>query len=431
MMTAKKLTDNETKALFDRLPDNRVGAADLKYLNEVLSAGFGNTARTNIEARFETAFAKKFGIGYAISHNSGTGTMHSCLIAAGIGPGDEVIVPTHTMASTAFVVLQCYAVPVFVDIDPKTFTMDPEDVKSKITPYTKAIITVSLYGLSPDMDPIMTLAKKHNLIVIEDNAQCFLGYYKNKLVGTIGNAASFSFQGSKHMTTAGDGGMVITDNEEYATRIRSAGVLGYANVSAKPGATSIPRDIRQDWSFKRHLSMGYNYRLPVVCSALGLGQLGRLDDLVLARQTIAALYGDIIKSCKWIVPQYVPEGYINTYFAYTCRLDEESVDFDWRKFRKKFIELGGDGLYGCWSPVHLEPAFQNMKFYGTRKEQAPHFHPLYKGKVHSYQKGDCPVIEKIQPTLMQLKTGYTQWEKALGQAEALDKTINFFNSGRR
>jgi perosamine synthetase len=317
-------------------------------------------------------------------------------------------------------------VPVFADVAPDTLTIDVEDIKRKITPYTKAIIPVSIYGLSPDMDAIMALAKERNITVIEDDAQCFLGYYKGRLAGTIGHAASFSLQGSKHMTTSGEGGMVITNDESYATRIRKAGVLGYSSIGPKPGSVSIPRDIRQDWEYKRHDGFGYNYRMPSVCAALGLGQLERLDDLVLARQVSASLYDKVVRECKWLIPQLTPEGYIHSYFTYACRLDPGLIDIDFRIFRKKFIEMGGDGLYGAWYPVHLEPVFRNMCFYGNI-ERAPNFHPLYHGNVKSYQPGDCPVIEKIQPTILQFKTNFKFLEKAKEQADTLRKTIEYFN----
>lgn len=425
-MGIKKYSEAEIKELFGRLPKNRVGEAEIRYIDDLMGKGFGNSDKSGLVGRFEEAFAEKFGIEYAISFNSGTSTMHACLLAAGVGPGDEVIIPSLTMASTAFVVLQCYAVPVFSDINPDTLTIDVEDIKRKITPFTKAIIPVSIYGLSSDMDTIMKIAKEHNLTVIEDNAQCFLGYYKGSLVGTLGHAASFSFQGSKHMTTSGEGGMVITNDEKYAAKIRKAGVLGFSSIGSKPGSTCIPRDVRQDWEFKRHDSFGYNYRLPTICAALGLGQLERLDDLVAARQAIAAIYDEIVSSCDWLIPQFVPQDYVNSYFAYTCRINTDIVDCDFRIFRKKFIEFGGDGLYSAWYPVHLEPVFRKMNFYGD-SYKAPHFHELYKGNVKSYNVGDCPVTEKIQPALIQLKTSYTSWEKALEQADVLKRTIEFFN----
>src|SRR5579863_4781886 len=164
--------------IFRHLPPNRCGITDRQYMNEVLDDGFSNIKDpANMVARFETAFAKKFGVEFAISHNSGSGTMLSCLLAAGIGPGDEVIVPTLTAAPTAFVVIECGAVPVFADSDANTFCIDPEDIERKVTEHTRAIIPVSIYGLSPDYDRIMAIASRHHLTVVEDNAQCFLATY--------------------------------------------------------------------------------------------------------------------------------------------------------------------------------------------------------------------------------------------------------------
>ena len=141
--------------LFNQLPPTRVGEADRRYMNEVLDAGFGNWESADMVGRFEKAYAQKFGVPFAISHNSGSGTMLSCLIGAGVGPGDEVIVPTFTMAATAFVVIQCGAVPVFADSDPHTFHIDPADIERRITAHTKAIIPVHIFGLPADMDRIM------------------------------------------------------------------------------------------------------------------------------------------------------------------------------------------------------------------------------------------------------------------------------------
>ena len=268
--------------IFSHLPPSRCGQSDRRYMNEVLDAGFGNWESAQMLERFETAFAEKFGVPYAISHNSGSGTLLSCLLAAGVGPGDEVIVPACTMAATAFVVLECGAVPVFADSDPRTFNMDPADVRRKLSPFTRAIIPVHIFGLPADLDPIMELARQHNLTVIEDSAQCFLATYKGRLAGTLGHAASFSLQGSKHMTTAGDGGMVITSDAELGRNVRKAAVQGYRTLDARPGATMIPRDERQDWNYKRHDRLGYNFRMSAVQAALGLAQLERLDYLVAA-----------------------------------------------------------------------------------------------------------------------------------------------------
>ena len=414
--------------IFSQLPPKRVGEPDRRYLNEVLDAGFRNTEDpADIFARLESAFAERFGVRYAVLHNSGTGTMQSCLLAAGVGPGDEVIVPPLTALSTAIVVVQCGAVPVFADIDPDTFNIDPVDIARKITPHTRAIIPVSLYGLPPDYDGIMALARRHELTVIEDDAECFLAEYRGRLVGTIGHAASFSFQGSKHMTTGGDGGVVITDDEDYARNIRKRATLGYRTLSAKPGDVFVPRDVRQDHAFERHDVMGYNFRMSAVQAALGLGQLERLEALVAARVYIAWQYEQVIRDehCDWLIPPAVPEGSTHTYWTYVCKLDEEKAGVDWRAFRKTFIEHGGDGLYSAWYPVHMEPVFRNLAFY-ARPEQAPNFDPRYQGSVKSYQPGDCPVCESLQPRLCQFKTSMQTLEKVEPQIDALRRTIRHF-----
>ncbi len=414
--------------LFSHLPPNRVGDQDRRYLNEVLDAGFRNTEDpANIFARLESAFAERFGVRYAILHNSGTGTMQSCLLAAGVGPGDEVIVPPLTALSTAIVVVQCGAVPVFADIDPDTFNIDPADIARKITPHTRAIIPVSLYGLPPDYDRIMELASRHDLTVIEDNAECFLAEYKGRMVGAIGHAASFSFQASKHMTSGGDGGVVITDDEQYARQIRKRAVLGYRTLGAKPGEMTVPRDVRQDYAFERHDVMGYNFRMSAVQAALGLAQLERLDLLVAARVYIARQYEQVIREehCDWLIPPVVPEGSTHTFWTYVCKLDEEKAGVDWRTFRKTFIEHGGDGLYSAWRPVHLEPVFRDLAFY-ARPEQAPNFDPRYEGNVKSYQPGDCPVCESLQPRLCQFKTSMQTLDKVASQVDALRRTIRHF-----
>jgi perosamine synthetase len=422
----KRYPDSEAAEVFSRLPANRVGENDYKYMKEVMDIGFGNSDKSDMNARFEMAFAKKFESKYAATCANGTVSLQACLLAAGVGPGDEVIVPPLTAGATALAVLHCYAVPVFADVDPETFTIDPDDIRRKITPHTKAIIPVSIYGLACDMDPIMDMAKEFDLTVIEDNAQCFLGKYKGRLIGTIGQAASFSFQGSKHITTGGDGGAVVSSDKDYMTKIKKVMCVGYPTIQAESNAPrTIPRSIRQDWEFRRHPTMGYNFRMPITSAALGMAQLERLDDLVEARKIIAGLYDEVAYDVEWIIRQKVPEGYESSCWAYTCRIDEKVLGKDWRTFRSKFIELGGDGLYSAWYPLHLEPTFRQMNFYGDAY-RAPNFHPLYKGNVKSYERGDCPVIESIQPTLAQFKTSFQTYEKTKQQVEALTNTIKYF-----
>lgn len=174
----------------------RFDDTELEFIKEVLASDFISSTSGNMNQRFEQAFAAKVGAEFAVTFNSGTSTMHACLAAAGVGPGDEVIVPALTVISTASVVLHQNAVPIFADVDPETFNIDPEDVRRKITERTKAIIPVSLYGLPADFDPLMEMAAEHDLVVIEDDAQAHLAQYRGRTVGTIGHMASFSFENS-------------------------------------------------------------------------------------------------------------------------------------------------------------------------------------------------------------------------------------------
>jgi perosamine synthetase len=399
----------------------RIGDKERDYVLQVLEAQFRSSAGSMMTKRLEETFAAKFNVKYAISFINGTATMHAALVAAGIGPGDEVIVPPLTMSSTSFAVLHANAIPVFADIDPNTFTIDPASIRKVLTKRTKAIIPVALYGLSPDMDEIMGIAKEHNLIVIEDDAQCFLGYYKDRIVGSIGHMSSFSFQSSKHITS-GEGGMITTNDDLLADRIRKFNSLGYAGVSAKKG--KITKEDIQDPNYERHVSLGFNYRLPELCSAVALAQVERMDELVQKRVENAQIFSQAIKGCSWLKPQKVPDGYKHSYWTYVLKL-EESVPFSWYDFRRKYIELGGDGIYAAWQLTYLEPLFRNHVFY---PKGCPVSCSHFSGSLQKYEKGLCRQAEKTQPRLLQFKTNYLNNEIAERKADALVKTIRHFNS---
>lgn len=397
------------------LKSGRVFGNELKYLQEVLSTEFRSSMGSGFMRRLEDSFAQRFHSPYAISFVNGTATMHAALEAWGIGPGDEVIVPPLTMSATTFVVLQAGATPVFADIDPKTFQIDAASIATRVTPRTKAIITVALYGLSPDMDSIMAVARRHGIRVLEDNAQCFLGTYKGKIAGTLGDCASFSFQSSKHITS-GEGGMVITADLELAEAIRKVQSLGYAGVSATKGKIT-KRDI-QDPAYSRHVTMGWNYRMPELCCAVALAQLENIDVLVDRRVKAAGAFEAVAKSCDWLVPQEIPKDCTSSYWTWVARIDRDDVS--WHQFRDRFLELGGDGVYAAWKLTYLEPMFQNMNL--LRRERF-----ISDSMKATYRPGLCPVAESIQPRLLQFKTNYWQEEQAHKQAEILAKTILSFN----
>ena len=404
----------------------RFGEEELVYVKEVLDSGLGASTYGTMNTRLERAFADRFGVRYAITHNSGTSTLHSCLAAAGVGPGDEVISPALTVISDAAVTLHQNAVPVFADIDPDTFNMDPEDVERKITPRTKAIMPVHLYGLPCDMDPIMALAEKHNLIVIEDSAQCFLGEYKGRLAGTIGHMASFSFENTKHMST-GDGGIVITNDERLAEAVRKFSCLGYSSLTASSGQVRNKAVAFQDPNYKRHGSFGWQYRMPEVCAALGMAQLARLNDYVAKRQQIWAIYAGAVKGCSYFKPQQTPPGYVNACWTFAARYEgEETIGVSWHDFAIKFRELSGEGIYAAWSVVYLEPVIAERRFYGGNG--CPTHCPLCESKAE-WGRGLCPTAEAIQPKLMQFKGNIGDLDEAQRQADALRATIEFFGRG--
>ena len=384
----------------------RISDKELQYVKEVLESGFPGSSTVNFTDKLEAAFAKKFNCEYALTFTNGTATLHAALAAAGVGPDDEVIVPPLTMSATSLAVLFQDAKPVFADIDPETWTIDPVSIKKRITQRTKAIIPVAIYGLSPDMDPIMHIAKEHNLVVIEDDAQCFLGRYKDKIVGSIGHISSFSFQNSKHMT-CGEGGIVTTNDEKLAEDMRRFSSLGYGLVSAKPGHSKIDKKDIVHPSFKRHVSLGYNYRLSEICAAVLMAQLERLDEFVAARQKVAKAFDQVVRNCSWLKPQKVPSGYEHSYWAYTVMLDGDEAGM-WDKFYDKVIEYGGDWFYGAWGLTYSEPMFQS-------------------GDYGVYEKGICPVAENIQPRLIQFKTHYGDQDTIDRQVEALDKTIKYLD----
>lgn len=396
----------------------RIGELESSYISQVLGTGFSGSKGVNMVGRLEEKFAERFGTKFAIAQINGTATLHAALIASGVKPGDEVIVPPLTMASTAMAVLQADAVPIFADVEEDTYQIDPKCIETLITSRTRAIMTVALYGLSPDMDPIMELAKRHGLVVIEDNAECFLAYYKNRLVGTIGDLSSFSFQSSKHMTS-GEGGIVLTNNGEYADAVRRFGVLGYASVSRKNGLVT-KNDI-QNPDYDRHISLGYNYRMSELCAAVSLGQLERLDELVRRRIDSATLFEQAIDNCKWLIPQFTPSDRTNSYWALAVRIVHPVIS--WQMFRNKFMELGGDGIYAAWKLSYQEPMFQNMNFMGKKSV----IEATYGGRLQNWSPGLCPVAEKLQRQILAFKTNYWDWNRALEQAEILRKTIKYFD----
>lgn len=402
-----------------RIP--RVCPAAYDYVKQVLDFGFHNGHSAGFTARLEREFAARLGQKHGIAHCNGTATMQSALLAAGVGAGDEVIVPAFTVFSTPASVLQCNAVPVIVDVDPETWTISVDEVRRHITPRTRAVIPVSICGLPPDLDPIMSLAREHRLIVIEDNAQCLPGWYKGKIAGSLGHFASFSFQASKTLT-CGDGGILICSDDALALAARKAATIGFKDLSLKPGDNVVSEELRCRPDYARHDRLGWNQRLPEVAAAVALAELERLDELARMRTYSGLAFDRVVKRCSWLVSQKSPAGHVNAYWTYAARITRD--DIAWEDLLSTFVELGGDGFYAAYLPAHLEPVFASLN---RAVDENPGRYPHFAGRLPRYERGTCPVWEKIQPRIVMLKTNYFDTRDADRQAEILARAVRRFD----
>ena len=287
---------------------------------------------------FEEEFAKFVGAKYGIATNSGTSALHVALLAAGISEGDEVITTPFTFAATGNSILYTGARPVFVDIDPETFTIDPCKIEDAITDKTKAIMPVQLYGQSADMDAIMKIAKEHDLIVIEDAAQAHGAEYNGVKVGNLGDMACFSFYPTKNMTTS-EGGMITTNNEEFAENAKIYRAHG--------SATKYHHDV-----------LGYNFRMTDIGAAIGIEQLKKLESFNDKRIENAKYLNEALADCDLIETPVVKDGYKHVYHQYTIKVKDGKRD----ELSDYLIENGiGNGIYYP-IPLYNQVLYTNMGY---------------------------------------------------------------------
>jgi len=379
---------------------------ELKYISEVLSNGFGASETGAFTERLENAFAGRHDQKYAIGCNSGTSTLHTALEAFGVGSGDEVIIPALTVAMCGYAVTHANAIPVYADVCKDTFLIDPEDIKRKITPKTKAIMVVHLYGLMCDMEAIEKIAKEHNLYILEDCAQCFLATdHRNVLAGTAGDVGSWSFENSKHLS-CGDGGIITTDNPILAEFMRQYAGVGFKNITASSGKVRISRDKFQNPNWKRHNILAYNYRLPEICAAVALAQVEKIDELCAKRMMAGLAYLKVINESEFdiLIPQKTPKNYTNSYYTFAALFNGEKYGIKWQEFRKKYMEFGGDGIYAAWQLVYNEPCFKNQKI----------------------GWGKAPIAEKLQVNIMQFTCNQANKKEIKKQMNCLEQTLKYF-----
>ena len=277
---------------------------DDKICDEVVAVlQSGNIAQGRKVKEFEESISKLCKTKYGVAVNSGTAALHSALFAAGIKAGDEVITTPFTFIATANAILMVGAKPVFADINPKTFNIDPWDIEKKITPKTKAIIPVHLYGLVADMENITKIAVKHNLIVIEDACQAHGATYNGIPTGGLGDMGAFSFYATKNITTA-EGGMVVSNNENYIEKIKS-----FRHHGQSPN---------QKYNYK---DFGYNYRMTDIHAVIGITQFNILSLFNSRRFDNAKLYNEGLAKIDGIEVPFVPDGYGHVYHQYTIKVN--------------------------------------------------------------------------------------------------------------
>jgi perosamine synthetase len=381
---------------------------EAEYVMRALDTETPNPDGISWVQKFEEKFSDAIGSKYAIAVNSGTSGLHAALFAAGVGPGDEVIQPCVTVVMDAYVTLHLGAVPIFIDIDAKTWNIDVNKIEEKITEKTKAIIVVSLYGLPVDIDPIMKIADKYNLIVIDDSAETLMARYKDGIAGTHAHMGVFSFEKSKHITSGSEGGMIITSDENLATRARKFAGIGYKGLTASAGRTSLASSVYQDPDYERFDTIGLNYRMNEVTAAVGLGQFEQVNHLVERRKVIGQMFREAVAGCSWIETQVVPDHSDHSYFTFgMLYLGLEKRNISWKEFYNRYKEMGGDGFYACWKNPYLEPSLRGKEFGGVLM-----------------QKGFCPIGEEYQKKIMAFKTNYRNLGEARHQTNILANLID-------
>lgn len=279
---------------------------ELKYVSDAVSKGWISSSGSAV-GEFERKFAEHLGVRHAVTVSSGTAALHLALLAAGIGEGDEVIVPTFTMIASAAAVCYTGAMPVFVDAERDTWNMDVAAIAAKITPRTRAIMPVHIYGLPCDMDPILELARAHRLLVIEDAAEAIGSRYKQRRCGAIGELGCFSFFANKVITT-GEGGMVTTSDDALAAKLRYFKNLCFPMQGPRRYV---------------HADIGFNYRMPNTSAAIGLAQLERVEDYVARRQNNAARYNERLRGRRGITTPAERPWAVNSFWMYSILIEDE------------------------------------------------------------------------------------------------------------
>jgi perosamine synthetase len=321
---------------------------------------------------FERRFAEYHGTKYAVAFNSATAALHAAVVATGVEPGEEVIIPPYTFTSTATCALMHNAIPVFADIDDVVFGLDPEAVERAITPLTRAIIVVHLFGHPANLDALVPMARKHSLRLIEDCAQAPGAKWNGQLVGTFGDCGVFSFTASKTITT-GEGGMLITNDAGIAEQARM--VRNHGEMIA---------DGQKERSYSSSM-LGWNYRMTEMEAALGIAQLKKLDVLNEIRIELANHLSERIAGIPGIAPPVRLPNARHVYYVYALKYGESQTGIP----REVFVQaMNAEGIpfsAGYVRPLYLAPLYQNRRHFAFEN---------YRGSA-SYERGACPTAERL------------------------------------
>jgi dTDP-4-amino-4,6-dideoxygalactose transaminase len=324
--------------------------------------------------RFESEFARYFGSRYAVAVNSNTSGLMAAMGAAGISPGDEVIVPPTTMSATAMAPLIYGGIPVFVDIEPETFCLDLEKTRAAITPKTRAIIVVNLFGHAAKLAELRALADAHGLILVEDNAQAPFATEGSRFAGTIGHIGVFSLNYHKHIHT-GEGGVCTTDDERLSNRLRMIRNHG-ENVAEQLSAGDLTNLV------------GFNFRLTEIQAAIGLAQLKKLERFVNGRISISERFSRTIGAIPGIVPPVVRTDCRHVYYVWTARYDSATLGVPREMFARALEAEGVPVSIGYTEPLYRLPLFKERKALG--RNGFP-----FTLTNRSYGPGLCPVAERL------------------------------------
>lgn len=359
------------------------GKEELANLTEVIESGTLFRYGGKFVDQFEREFSGMLGVKHGMASTSGTSALHVAVGAVNPCPGDEIITaPITDMGSLIGIMFQ-NAVPVFADLDPKTYTMLPESIESRITEKTKAIMPVHLFGQPCDMDPILGIAGRYGLKVIEDCAQAYFAEYKGRLVGTMGDLGCFSMQQSKHMSS-GDGGITVTSDDDLASRGRLFADKGWPR---EPGA---PRD---------YLFLGLNYRMNELTGAVACAQIKKVKGIVERRRRIADGITRLISEVPGINPPFVREGVKHSWWLYPITIDASVLNTTPQDFSKALSAEGIPASVGyIGKPIYMSPVFQEAQTYGDGgcPFKCPHANP------RQYKMDDCPNTVRILENIITL-----------------------------